>query len=147
MDGVRRWSRSSRKPSKRLRKDEGETSALHQETMLSSHEGKFERKIVSTLKSRWAPVDEAEGTGISGDLLLHSGRAESEQTYLQKPGAGSAKSLGTPLSPCCAFVKVRCDEARKSLERARLAANSGNYLIHYYYAFARERPGYERWPS
>src|SRR3979411_680214 len=87
-----------------------------------------------------APISEAETQAYLGDLLLHSNRADGE-TYLQKalaldPNLAMANaSLG--------MLQVRqgkAAEARKSLERA-VVANSQNYLIHYYYAYALSREG------
>lgn len=100
--------------------------------------GKFEQKIGTDTEMQAAPISEAEAQAYLGDLLLHSSRAEAEG-YLKKaleldPNLAMAHaSLG--------MLRVRegkPDEARKSLERA-VAANSQNYLIHYYYAYALSR--------
>ncbi len=102
--------------------------------------GHFEKKLELDTSMQAAPISEAEAQAYLGDLLLHSNRSESE-AYLQKalaidPNLAMANaSLG--------MLRVRegkTDEARKSLERA-VAANSRNYLIHYYYAFALSREG------
>ncbi|MEP6913677.1 MAG: tetratricopeptide repeat protein [bacterium] len=100
--------------------------------------GKFEQKIGTDTEMQTSPISEAEAQAYLGDLLLHSQRPEAEG-YLKKaleldPNLAMAHaSLG--------MLRVRegkPDEARKSLERA-VAANSQNYLIHYYYAFALSR--------
>jgi tetratricopeptide (TPR) repeat protein len=102
--------------------------------------GHFENKLGFDASMQSAPISEAEAQAYLGDLLLHSNRAESE-TYLQKalaldPNLAMANaSLG--------MLRVRegkAAEARKSLERA-VVANSQNYLIHYYYAYALSREG------
>ena len=101
--------------------------------------GKFERKLSFDTELQVGPVSEAEAQAYLGDLLLHSSRAESE-TYLQKA------LVLDPQQPMAhaslAMLRVRqgkIDEARNGLERA--AANSQNYLIHYYYAYALSRQG------
>jgi tetratricopeptide (TPR) repeat protein len=102
--------------------------------------GHFENKLGYDATMQSAPITEAETQAYLGDLLLHSNRTESE-AYLQKalaldPNLAIANaSLG--------MLRVRqgkSEEARKSLERA-VAANSQNYLTHYYYAYALSREG------
>lgn len=102
--------------------------------------GQFESKVKFDSEMQATPITEAEAQAYLGDLLLHSRRPEAEG-YLRKaleldPNLAMAHaSLG--------MLRVRegkPDEARKSLERA-VAANSQNYLIHYYYAFALSREG------
>ena len=102
--------------------------------------GQFTNKLGFDTEMQSAPITEAEAQAYLGDLLLHSNRTEAE-SYLQKaltldPRLASANaSLG--------MLRVRqgkIDEARQSLERA-VAANSQNYLIHYYLAFALSREG------
>jgi tetratricopeptide (TPR) repeat protein len=91
-------------------------------------------EIVSTLLS------EAEAQAYLGDLLLHSQRLDAE-AYLQKaltlnPALGMANSsLGLLRAR-----QGRFEEARRHLEKA-VAANSQNYLAHYYYALALSRQG------
>lgn len=105
--------------------------------MMSGH---FESKLGVDTATQAAPITEAEAQAYLGDLLLHSNRAESE-SYLQK-----ALDLDPNLAMANAsmgMLRVRqgkSSEARKSLEAA-LSANSQNYLIHYYYAFALSREG------
>ena len=102
--------------------------------------GTFTKKLEFDTETQAAPLSEAEAQAYLGDLLLHSNRSESE-SYLQKaltlePNLAMANaSLG--------MLRVRqgkIDEARQSLERAA-TANSQNYLIHYYYAYALSREG------
>lgn len=101
---------------------------------------KFNDRISLESEMPSAPISEAEAQAYLGDLLLHTNRADSE-VYLQKalaldPNLAMANaSLG--------MLKVRqgkTDEARQSLERA-VAADSKNYLTHYYYAYALSREG------
>jgi len=102
--------------------------------------GHFESKLGFDTEMQAAPITEAEAQAYLGDLLLHSHRTDSE-AYLQK-----ALALDPNLAMANAsmgMLQVRqgkTDEARKSLERA-VAANSQNYLTHYYYAFALSREG------
>lgn len=97
--------------------------------------GSFTTKVGYDSAMQAAPITEAEAQAYLGDLLLHSNRTESE-SYLQR-----ALTLDPSLAMAhasMAMLRVRqgkADEARKSFERA-VAANSQNYLIHYYYAFA-----------
>jgi tetratricopeptide (TPR) repeat protein len=102
--------------------------------------GHFEKKLELDTSMQTAPMSEAEAQAYLGDLLLHINRAGSEG-YLQK-----ALALDPDLPMANAslgMLRVRegkTDEARKSLERAVLA-NSQNYLIHYYFAYALSRDG------
>jgi len=102
--------------------------------------GSFQSKVGYDSTMQAAPITEAEAQAYLGDLLLKSNRADAE-VYLQKalalvPDLPMANaSLG--------LLRVRQgkhDEARKRLERA-VAANSENYLIHYYYAYALSQEG------
>jgi tetratricopeptide (TPR) repeat protein len=100
--------------------------------------GHFEHKIVLDTSAEATPLTEAEAQGYLGDLLVHSHRMDA-LTYLQKalkldPNLAMAHaSLGMFY-----FYQGKVDEARASLERA-VAANSQNYLAHYYYAFTLSR--------
>jgi tetratricopeptide (TPR) repeat protein len=102
--------------------------------------GHFQHKLDYAKDMETGALSDAEVQAYLGDLLLHSYRAEAE-SYLQKalwlePKLAIANaSLG--------MLRVRegkIDEARRSLEKA-VAANSENYLIHYYYAYALSREG------
>ena len=96
--------------------------------------GHFERKLELDTTIEAALLSEAEAQAYLGDLLLHSNRKDA-YTYLEKalkldPNLAMAHaSLGMAY-----FREGKVKEARASLERA-VAANSQNYLAHYYYAY------------
>lgn len=100
--------------------------------------GHFERKLELDTTTQATPLTEAEALAYLGDLLLHS-RRQDAYTYLEKalkldPNLGMAHaSLGMAY-----FNEGKVKEAHASLERA-VAANSQNYLAHYYYAFTLSR--------
>ena len=104
--------------------------------------GHFERKLGANANAEMqvASITEAQAQAYLGDLLLHSNRADAE-AYLKK-----ALSLEPDLAMAHASLGMlrvregRAAEARESLERA-VAADSQNYLIHYYYAYALSRSG------
>jgi tetratricopeptide (TPR) repeat protein len=104
-------------------------------------QGHFERKLELDTSAAATELTEAEVQAYLGDLLWHSRRVDSIK-YLEKalkldPNQAMAHaSLGM-----LRFYEGKVDEARASLERA-VAANSENYLAHYYYAFtlSRQRP-------
>lgn len=102
--------------------------------------GHFERKLEFDKEIQTATLSEAEVQAYLGDLLLHSYRPEAEN-YLQR-----ALTLDPNLAIANAAIGMlrvregKIDEARRSLERAA-KANSQNYLIHYYYAYALSREG------
>ena len=107
--------------------------------------GHFEHKLELDTGTQIAPLTEAEAQAYLGDLLLHSNRMEA-QGYLQKalaldPNLAMAHaSLGMLY-----FRQGKPDQARASLERA-VAANSQNYLAHYYYAYTLSRETEEGQP-
>jgi tetratricopeptide (TPR) repeat protein len=100
--------------------------------------GHFERKLELDTSLETATVSEAEAQAYLGDLLLHSNRKDCE-AYLQKalaldPNLAMAHaSLGM-----ARFREGKTEEARKSLALT-VAANSQNYLTHYYYAYSMSR--------
>jgi tetratricopeptide (TPR) repeat protein len=102
--------------------------------------GHFASKVGYDTAMESALISDAETQAYLGDLLLHSNRPGSE-AYLQR-----ALALDPNLAMANAsmgMLQVRqgkAAEARKSLERA-VAANSQNYLTHYYYAYALSREG------
>lgn len=102
--------------------------------------GTFAQKLEFDSQVQTSVISEAEAQAYLGDLLLHSNRAESE-AYLKR---ALALDPSQPMANASlAMLRVRqgkLEEARQSLERAVLA-NSQNYLIHYYYAFALSREG------
>ncbi|HET6979614.1 MAG TPA: tetratricopeptide repeat protein [Pyrinomonadaceae bacterium] len=109
-----------------------------QKTRYNVIDGHFERKLELDTTTEATPLTEAEAQAYLGDLLLHSNRAEA-YTYLEKalkldPNLPMAHaSLGMAY-----FREGKVKEAHASLERA-VAANSQNYLAHYYYAFTLSR--------
>jgi tetratricopeptide (TPR) repeat protein len=97
--------------------------------------GHFERKLETDTEMRSAPVSEAEAQAYLGDLLLHSNRKDSE-TYLEKALALDPNSAMA--NAAMGMAKLRDgkpSDALMNLERA-VTANSQNYLVHYYYAYA-----------
>jgi len=102
--------------------------------------GHFEQKLETEAGLQTAPISEAGAQAYLGDLMLHSNRKESI-TYLQK-----ALTLDPTLALAHASIGMaliregKINEAVASLERA-VNANTQNYLIHYYYAFALSRIG------
>ena len=102
--------------------------------------GRFESKLASEIEMQSAPITEAEAQAYLGDLLLHSNRPDAE-VYLQK-----ALTLNPQLALAHASLGMlrlrqgKTEEAHRRLECA-LTADSQNYLIHYYYAFALSREG------
>jgi tetratricopeptide (TPR) repeat protein len=102
--------------------------------------GHFERKLETDTSMKTAPVSEAEAQAYLGDLLLHSYRKECE-TYLEKALSLDPNSLVA--NAAMGMAKLRDgkpSEALVNLERA-VAANSQNYLTHYYYASALSKLG------
>jgi tetratricopeptide (TPR) repeat protein len=101
-------------------------------------DGHFEYKLELDTTNQAAPLTEAEAQAYLGDLLAHSKRKDA-YTYLEKalkldPNLGMAHaSIGMLY-----FYEGKVKEAQASLERA-VAANSQNYLAHYYYAFTLSR--------
>jgi tetratricopeptide (TPR) repeat protein len=100
--------------------------------------GHFQHQLELDTTAEAKPLTEAEVQEYLGDLLLHSGRKDA-YTYLEKalqldPNLPMAHaSLGMAY-----FREGKVKEAHASLERA-VAANSQNYLAHYYYAFTLSR--------
>ena len=102
--------------------------------------GKFEQKVDFDTQLQVAPLSEADAQAYLGDLLLHSNRTDSEE-YLKKALALDANHPMANAS--LAMLRVRegkIEEARSNLARA-VTANSQNYLIHYYYAYALSQEG------
>src|SRR5829696_1985235 len=99
----------------------------------------FNKKLELDTAMEVAKLTEAEAEAYLGDLLFHSNRKEA-YTYLTRalkldPNLAMAHaSLGMAY-----FREGRKTDAHASLERA-VAANSQNYLVHYYYAYTLSRP-------
>ncbi|MGI8837363.1 MAG: tetratricopeptide repeat protein [Pyrinomonadaceae bacterium] len=98
--------------------------------------GQFKSKLVVETEMQTAPISEAEAQAYLGDLLLHSNRADSER-YLQKALTLDPRPMANASMAMLRLREGKIDQARQMLER--VAANSQNYLIHYYYAFALSR--------
>ena len=101
--------------------------------------GHFQNKLVVETEMQTLPISDAEVQAYLGDMLVHSYRDDSED-YLQR----SLKlDPNQPMANASlAMLRLRqgkMDQARDMLARA--AANSGNFLIHYYYAYALSREG------
>ena len=102
--------------------------------------GHFAKKLELDTSTVTVSLTEAEANAYLGDMLAHSMRPEAH-TYLQK-----ALKLNPDLAMAHAalgmayFREGRSSQAHASLERA-IAANSQNYLIHYYYAYTLSRTG------
>ena len=107
--------------------------------------GHFQKKLELDTTAEATVLSEAEAQAYLGDLLLHSNRADAYK-YLEKavkldPNVAMAHaSLGMAY-----FREGKVKEARASLERA-VAANSQNYLAHYYYAFTLSRSNPDEGP-
>jgi tetratricopeptide (TPR) repeat protein len=99
----------------------------------------FERKLDPAKEMQSRSISEAEATAYLGDLLLHSERAETEAYLLKALSLDPNLAMAHASLGMLRFRQGRPEEARVSLERA-VAANSQNYLIHYYYAYVLGRP-------
>jgi len=108
--------------------------------------GHFEKKLELDTTTEATTLTEAEAQAYLGDLLLHSNRKDA-YTYLERalkldPNLPMAHaSLGMLY-----FREGKVKEAHASLERA-VAANSNNYLAHYYYAFTLSHAGPDDSPA
>src|SRR2546423_2467192 len=96
----------------------------------------FERRLDFDSEMQAAPLDEADSHAYLGDLLLHSHRLADAEKQIQQ---ALALNPDLPMAESSyGMLNVRqghLEDARKHLEKA-VAANSQNYLTHYYYAFA-----------
>src|SRR5690242_19193418 len=100
--------------------------------------GHFERKLELDTATQATPLTEAEAQASLGDLLLHSNRMDA-QGYLQKALVLDPKlAMAHASLGMLYFRQGKVVQARASLERA-VAANSQNYLAHYYYAYTLSR--------
>lgn len=101
----------------------------------------FERKLEFDNEFSTSPLSEADAQAFLGDLLLHVRRLGDAETRLQQALALDPKQ---PMALASWGIlrarQGRFDEAKKSLQEAA-NANSGNYLVHYYYAYALSREG------
>jgi tetratricopeptide (TPR) repeat protein len=96
----------------------------------------FKEKLDFDSEMQTAAVTEAEAQAYLGDLLLHSHRLSDAESRLQQ---ALALTPDLPMAQTSlGMVRARqgrFDEAKQYLQKA-VAANSENYLAHYYYAFA-----------
>jgi tetratricopeptide (TPR) repeat protein len=99
--------------------------------------GQLKSKLLVEADLRATSMTEAEAQAYMGDLLLHSNRADGE-TYLKRALALDPNVAMANTSVAMLLLRQgKVVEAREQLKRA--AANSSNYLIHYYYAYALSR--------
>src|SRR5262249_35496676 len=96
----------------------------------------FEKKLDFDSQMQSAPLTEGEADAYLGDLLLHTRRYDAAETHLRQ---ALALSPALPMAQASfGMLLVRqgkLEEARQYLEKA-VAADSQNYLAHFYYAFA-----------
>jgi len=101
----------------------------------------FERKLEFDSEFTTSLLSEADAQAYLGDLLLHVNRSSDAEARLQQ-----ALTLDPKQPMALASLGIlrarqgRFDEAQKHLQEAA-NANSGNYLVHYYYAYALSREG------
>lgn len=101
----------------------------------------FDEKLKVNTEMQSAPLTEAEGQFYLGDLLLHASQLDRAEKYLQQaitldPGLAIAHASLGMLN----LRRERFDVAREHLQRA-VAADTRNYLVHYYYAYMLSRDG------
>lgn len=101
----------------------------------------FEHKLEFDSEMTTSALSEADAQAYLGDLLLHANRSNDAEAHLQQ-----ALTLDPKQPMALASLGIlrarqgRFDEAQKNLQEAA-NANSGNYLVHYYYAYALSRQG------
>lgn len=99
--------------------------------------GHFTDKVVVETELQSVPLSEAEVQAYLGDLLFHSNRVDSEGYLLKALKLDPTLPMANASLAMYRLRQGKIDEARQMLERA--AANSSDYLIHYYYAYALSR--------
>jgi tetratricopeptide (TPR) repeat protein len=113
---------------------ENELRRYIQQDSYAVNESNLVSKAETEMRLTATPVSEAESQAYLGDLLLHGNRAEAEE-FLQR-----ALALDPNLAMAHAslgmlhFRQGKLGEALINLERA-VAADTTNYLVHYYYAY------------
>ena len=101
----------------------------------------FEHKLEIEGETTVTPLTEADAQGYLGDLLLHVNRLSDAETRLQQALTLDPKQSMAQASLGILRVRQgRFAEAKQNLREAA-NANSSNYLIHYYYAYALSREG------
>lgn len=101
----------------------------------------FSQKLEFDKEMQVAAISEAEAQFYLGDLLLHTNRLDEAEARLKQALALDANL--TMANASLGILRMRQKnfaEARQLLQRA-VAANSQNYLAHYYYAYAVSREG------
>jgi tetratricopeptide (TPR) repeat protein len=94
----------------------------------------FEHKLEFDLEMQSTPLGEAEGEYYLGDLLHHTREFERAEKHLKKAIALDPKfAMAYASLGMLEMRRGKYAEAKGYLESAS-AANTGNYLIHYYYA-------------
>ncbi len=102
---------------------------------------KFEESLKADGEMQSSALSEAEALAYLGDLLLHINRTDVAEKHLKDALALDGKLASAHASLGMVYVRARdFNRARASLEQA-VAANSDNYLAHYYYALALSRAG------
>jgi tetratricopeptide (TPR) repeat protein len=101
----------------------------------------FNEKLAFDTEMKSTPLTEAEGQFYLGDLLLHTSELDRAEKYLQQaikldPMLGLAHASLGMLN----VRRERFEEARTHLQRA-VAADTKNYLVHFYYAYMLSRAG------
>ena len=101
----------------------------------------FEHKLEFDSEFTTSTLSEADAQAYLGDLLLHVNRPSDAEARLQQALLLDPKQ---PMALASLGIlrarQGRFDEAQKELQEAT-RANSGNYLAHYYYAYALSREG------
>ena len=96
----------------------------------------FEHKLDFDSEMKAEPLAEGEAHAYLGDLLAHTHRLQDAEGQLQQALTLNPDSQITQTAYGMLRVRQgRLSDARPYLEKA-VAANSQNYLTHYYYAFA-----------
>jgi tetratricopeptide (TPR) repeat protein len=99
----------------------------------------FEQKLEFDLEMQSVSLSEAEGEYYLGDLLNHGRQYEQAEKHLKKAIALDPKlAIAYASLGMLEMRRGKYDDAKGYLERASVA-NTGNYLIHYYYAYVLGR--------
>jgi tetratricopeptide (TPR) repeat protein len=100
----------------------------------------FDRRLEFDTLMQSSVLTEGQAQFYLGDLLLHTNRLEAAEACLQKAVALEPKLAAADASLGVLRMRQnRFDEATHHLERA--SAESGSYLIHYYYAYVLSQEG------
>jgi hypothetical protein len=101
------------------------------------------KPLVFDAEMQAATLSEAEASAYLGDLLLHSNRlAEAEARLQQALAVAPDLAMANASLGMVRVRQNRLNDARQHLQKA-VAANSQNYLTHYYYAYALSRDSNE----